>query len=51
MKPSPAEKRTNFGHLFMSLSRDEPTRLVCGALVLALFAVLFRIASIWPGAF
>ena len=51
MKPSPAEKRTNFGHLFMSLSRDEPTRLVCAALVLALFAVLFRIASIWPGAF
>lgn len=33
--------------MFMTLSVDEPIRLVCAALVLALFAVLFRIVSIW----
>lgn len=51
MKPSPAEKRTNsksgFAAIFVPLSGDEPTRLVCAALVLASLAALFRIASIW----
>lgn len=51
MKPSSAEKRPNFGHLFVSLSREEPIRLVCAGLVLACLAALFRIVSIWPGAF
>ncbi|WP_192818018.1 MULTISPECIES: hypothetical protein [unclassified Afipia] len=51
MKPSSAEKRSNFGHLFVSLSREEPIRLVCAGLVLACLAALFRIVSIWPGAF
>jgi hypothetical protein len=47
MKPSPAEKRANSGSIFAPHSGDDPVRLVCAALVLALLAALFRIVSIW----
>jgi hypothetical protein len=51
MKPFSAEQRSKSRPaatpMFTPLSGVEPIRLVCAALVLALLAVLFRIASIW----